>query len=418
MNVCKTNNNLKDAENKKPNQKENSFFHVGVVVYPNFCFVKQTDNVYNAFMLKSSPLTYAHSGVSYESMDPIKRLAQTVGRRTSAHLKNAGTPELDFSRGESAFVWEEGNVYRSLVMEGLGSKNLVADEMRAVTGRSYYDSIAQDTVAMIVNDLITVGARPQVVTAYFAIGNSDWMLDQQRAEDLLRGWAHACDLAGATWGGGETPTLKGIVNPNTIDLAGSCVGIIEPKNRLTLGEKLLAGDAIVFIESSGIHANGLTLARAIADNLPNRFATKMQNDEMYGEALLTPTHIYARAIADLFEHGIDIHYMANITGHGWRKLMRARQNFSYVISEVPEAQPLFHFIQQQTKSSDEEMYGNFNMGAGFALYLPQKDVKKAQRVLQNNGFQSWHAGSVEKGKKQVVIKSKKITFAAESLGVR
>ncbi len=369
--------------------------------------------------MAGKPITYASTGVNYDAMDPVKRLAQLRARATARNLERFGMREVEASRGESAYVWEEPDSFRAFVIEGLGTKNRVADETRKITGKTYYDALAQDTVAMIVNDLIVVGAEPQVINAYFAVGSSDWFLDEERARDLVEGWAKACNLAGAVWGGGETPTLKGIIEPDTIDLSGSAVGIVKPKERLTLGDKLTPGDAILLVESSGIHANGLTLARRIASKLPEGYATPLSDGKSYGESLLNPTHIYAGLIRDLFEAGIDIHYMVNITGHGWRKLMRASRDLSYVIERVPEPQPVFRFIQKHSGNDDTEMYGNFNMGAGFAIFLPEKAVKLAQQIaIERHNLGSLKAGYVEEGQRQVVIRPKNVIFKGESLGVR
>ena len=364
------------------------------------------------------PITYQSTGVNYDAMDPIKRLAQLNARETAINLERFSMKEMGASRGESAYVWEEQDGYRAFVIEGLGTKNIVADEVGKFSGRTHYDAIAQDTVAMIVNDLIVVGAAPQVVNAYFAVGDSNWFSDQERARDLVEGWKRACDLAGAAWGGGETPTLKDIIKPEVIDLSGSAVGIIKPKERLTLGDKLTAGDAILLIESSGIHANGLTLARTIASKLPQGYTTPLSDGKSYGESLLIPTHIYAKLIQDLFDAGIGIHYMVNITGHGWRKLMRANKDFSYVINKIPEPQPVFKFIQEQSGNDDQEMYGNFNMGAGFAIFIPQKDTELAQEIATKHKMSSLFAGRVEEGKKQVVIGPKNIVFGKDTLKLR
>lgn len=364
-------------------------------------------------------LTYSSAGVNYDAMDPFKRLAQLRARETSKNLNRFGMKEIEASRGESAYVWEERDGYRAFVIEGLGTKNKVADETRKFTKRTHYDAIAQDTVAMIVNDLIVVGAEPQVVNAYFAVGNSDWFSDKKKARDLIEGWAKACNLAGAVWGGGETPTLRGIIEPDTIDLSGSAVGIVKPKERLTLGDKLTPGDAIFLVESSGIHANGLTLARTIASQLKKGYATPLSDGKTYGESLLAPTHIYAGLIRDYFKAGINIHYMVNITGHGWRKLMRAKRDLSYIIEKVPEPQPIFKFIQEQSRNDDQEMYGNFNMGAGFALFMPEKDVELAQKIAKEKyKWQSTNAGYVDKGHRQVVLQPKNLIFQGETLKVR
>lgn len=368
---------------------------------------------------EDEPITYASTGVNYDAMDPLKRLAQFRARATAGNLERFGMREVEASRGESAYVWEEQDGYRAFVMEGLGTKNRVADETRKITGKTHYDAIAQDTIAMIVNDLIVVGAEPQVVNAYFAVGSSDWFADEERSRDLVEGWAKATSMAGAVWGGGETSTLKGIIEPDTIDLSGSSVGIVRPKDRLTLGDKLTPGDVIFLVESSGIHANGLTLARTIASKLPEGYATPLSDGKSYGESLLAPTHIYAGLTRDLFEAGIDLHYMVNITGHGWRKLMRASRDLSYIIDEVPEPQQVFNLIQEQSGNDDTEMYGNFNMGAGFAVFMSKEGIDLAQCIArENHGLSSLIAGYVEEGQRQVVINPRNVVFKGETLGVR
>lgn len=354
-------------------------------------------------------MNYKSSGVDYDRIDPFKRLAQKWAKRTST---TAG------ARGESAFVWEEKDCYRAMVIEGLGTKNLVADAMRTITGKTYYEGIAQDTVAMIVNDLISVGATPQVINAYFAVGDSHWFADTKRARDLVRGWANACVLSGATWGGGETPTLKDIVHSDTIDLAGSAVGIIKPKKRLITGERIAIGDAIVLVESSGIHANGLSLARAVAEKLPKGYKTKLPDGSLYGEALLSPTYIYAGLIDALFKVDIPLHYLITITGHGWRKLMRAKRNLTYLIDWVPESPSIFHFIRDQAGLADQDMYATFNMGAGLAIYIPKRDVVRVIAIAKRMRLRAWQVGYVEKGKQQVIIKPKGIVYCADTLKIR
>lgn len=361
-------------------------------------------------------LDYSKS-VNYNLMDPIKILAQQKAKGTANLLKQSGMKEVSASRGESAYVWETPDAYFAFVIEGLGTKNLVADELRR-NGKTYYDKIAQDTVATIVNDIIVVGAKPIVINAYFAVGDSTWFKDLQRSKDLINGWSKACAMAGATWGGGETPTLQNIVHPKTIELGGSCIGIIKPKKRLVLGNKLKAGDRVLLLQSSGIHANGLTLARKIADKLPRRYSTKINGQLTYGEALLKPTIIYAKLVRDLFKGGVDLHYIVNITGHGWRKLMRATKPFTYILDKLPKPQPIFDFIQKHSGNSDKEMYGNFNMGAGFAVFVPQKDVEKVLRIAKKHKIKAYNAGYVERGPKKVIIKPKNITFEGTSLRVR
>lgn len=364
-------------------------------------------------------LDYKSSGVNYDVMDPFKKMAQIEGLNTVKNLLGTNIKELNQSRGESAYVMDYGNVYLAFVEEGLGTKNLVADAMSIINPeKTYYDQLAQDTVAMMINDLITVGAKPLTVLAYFAAGSSAWFENQQRMEDLVKGWGKACDMSGAVWGGGETPTLTGVINEKAIDLAGACFGIIDPKSRLTLGDDLKEGDAIILFESSGIHANGLSLARKLAEQLLDGYKTKLPSGRTYGETLLDPTIIYAKLIQDLFAQNIDIHYMANITGHGWRKLMRHTKKLTYRIKNIPPVPEVLQFIKQEAKQNNEEAYGNLNMGAGFAIYVPQSDVQKVLEISSVHNIKAYSAGVIENGEKQVIIEPLNITFLGETLQVR
>ena len=243
-------------------------------------------------MRKKVKITYSQVGDNYDTKDPIKKLAQLAARQTII-LNQSGFKEITQSRGESAFVWKVGKITMASVIEGLGTKNLVADAMHKITGKTYYDIIGHDTVATIINDLVTVGANPLVVHAYWAIEDNSWLQDRERMKDLINGWRDACKLSGAVWGGGETPTLKGIIEHQTVDLGGSAVGIIKSEKALITDRKLKIGDRIVFIKSAGINANGISLARAISKKLPKGYATKINANKMYGEALLTSTNIYA-----------------------------------------------------------------------------------------------------------------------------
>ena len=364
-------------------------------------------------------MTYAGSGVDYGALDPFKRRAQLAGRSTADAIRRLGVSEVEHSRGESAYLVETADHYLAHVEEGLGTKNLVADAMyRLVPERSYYDSIARDTVAMIVNDMVTLGALPLAVAMHLAVGSSDWFADERRASDLVDGWKTACQLARCAWGGGETPTLSGIVDPSTVVLAGSAIGIVHPKGRL-IRANIVHGDAIVVFDSSGIHANGLTLARAIAARAPNGYLTPLRDGRTYGEALLEPTHIYVPAIEDCLGRGVDIHYAVNVTGHGWRKLMRASATFAYVVDRLPTPQPVFEFIQSVGGVDDAEAYGNFNMGAGFAIYVPERDVATVLDVAKGFPFGAFRAGHVENSAtRRVVITPKGLEYAADTLAVR
>jgi phosphoribosylformylglycinamidine cyclo-ligase len=364
-------------------------------------------------------MTYAGVGVDYEAMDPFKRLAQLAGRETAKNILRLGFSEVEMSRGESAYLMDAGDHYVAHVEEGLGTKNLVADAMYILTTKSYYDHIAQCTVAMIVNDMITLGALPLAAAMHLAVGASSWFTDENRCHDLIDGWKKACDLARCTWGGGETPTLKDIVHPDTAVLSGSAVGVVKPKSRLINAANIRHGDAIVIIGSSGIHANGLTLAREIAGKLPKGYLSKLSDGRLYGEALLDPTTIYVPLVEDCFNEGVDIHYAVNITGHGWRKLMRATQPFAYIIDHIPVPHPVFSFIQEHGPVDDKEAYANLNMGAGFALYVRESDVAKLLSIAHSLNIFALRAGTIESSKvKRVIIHPLGIEYLGSTLGVR
>lgn len=370
-------------------------------------------------------MTYAGVGVDYEAMDPFKRMAQLAGRETAGNLTRFGFSEVEWSRGESCYLIDIGNAYLGHVEEGLGTKNLVADAFRQLmeieksiecaTGKSYYDQIAQDTVAMIVNDMITLGALPLSVAMHLAVGDSKWFNDEKRCRDLVDGWKKACDMARCVWGGGETPTLKGVVVPGAVVLSGSAIGVVKPKERL-ISVNIQNGDAIIFIQSSGIHANGLTMARKIAEKLPAGYLTTLSDGRTYGETLLDPTILYVGMIEDCLNAGVDIHYAINITGHGWRKLMRATQPFAYIIEHLSDQLPIFNFLQEHGPVDDEEAYANFNMGAGFALYVSERDVEKVLDVIDPCGFL---AGHIERSdEKKVVVEPVGLKYLGSTLGVR
>ncbi len=369
-------------------------------------------------MKMSKPkLTYSQVGDDYSTKDPIKKLAQTAAAQTGINLQN-GFEEVKESRGESAFVWKQGDTLMASVVEGLGTKTLVADEVRKITGKTYYDVAANDTVAYIINDLISVGARPLVIHAYWAIEDNSWLDDKQRMEDLITGWRNACDLSGATWGGGETATDKGVIEKGTIDLAGSAVGIIGAEKRFIKSSKLKAGDRILLIKSNGINASGISLARAIAKRLPQGYGTKLSDGTIFGEAILTKCNIYAKLIQELLDNNIDIHYVSFISGHGLRKIMRARENFRYIVEKLFPPQAVFKFIQNEAGLENKEIYDTYNMGQDYAVFLPAGDVKRALEIIKQNEFEGLDAGYIEEGERQVIIKPNNITFAGGTLNLR
>lgn len=363
-------------------------------------------------------LSYQQAGVDYDLIDPLKVAAQRAAAATGVHLAGHGFAEVAASRGESAYVVDVGPFYIASIVECLGSKALVADEMARLTGRSYYDGIAQDTLAMAINDLITVGATPLVAQAYWAAGGSEWFSDAARAKALVEGWKRACDTCRVAWGGGETPALAGIVADGRIDLAASCTGIVNPKERLSVGDRLGPGDAIVLLASSGIHANGLSLARKLVERLPQGYLTAVAEGLSYGEALLAPTVLYSPVTEALHAAGIRPHYCANITGHGWRKLLRHPAALTYRIDAIPEVTPVLRFIQQHAQQDDRDAYSTLNMGAGFAIYVAPEDAQRTVDIARGLGVPALIAGRVEAGPKRLVIEPLGLTFGDDALQLR
>lgn len=358
-----------------------------------------------------------HKTVNYSIADPAKVLAQKEAAATGGNMP-LGFKEVSGTRGESAYVFDMGDKYGALVQEGLGTKSLIAQSVYKDTGKSYFKAIAKDTVATFINDLISVGATPVVSNAYWSSSSYDWLGDKKLTEDFITGWREACDEAKVVWGGGETQSLSGVVKDGVLEFAGSAFGVISPKSELIQETKLKDGDAIILLASSGVHANGISLAREIADNLPEGYQTKLKSGKTFGEALLEPTYLYSEAVRKLFKEDIDIHYLSNITGHGWRKIMRATAEFSYVIDVVPPAQEVFGFIAEHSGNDETEMYGNYNMGAGYAVFLPAEQAEVAVDIIKSTGIEAWNAGKVKAGEKKLVIKPKDMVFVGKSLGVR
>jgi phosphoribosylformylglycinamidine cyclo-ligase len=364
---------------------------------------------------------YAQAGVNYGLLDPGKLLAQRTAAATAGELLLRGAREVPESRGESAYVVDLGDRYLATVTEALGTKNLVADAVRAYTGQSFYDAIAKDTAATILNDLATVGARPLCLTAYWGAGSSEWFADQARLADLVRGWGAACNEAHCAWGGGETQVLKAMIEPERMVLGGNALGFVERREQLLLGSRVAAGDVMLIAPAVGIHTNGLTLARETVAKLPRGFETPLPSDpaaRSVGEALLDPTPLYGRLLEALFDAGIDLHYAVHVTGHGWRKLMRAPQALSYVVERLPEVPPVLALLAGTAAMTTQEAYGTYNMGAGFVFYVEPGSVERAVAAAEAKGTRLLVAGRVESGPKRVVIRPLDLEFQGESLAIR
>lgn len=371
----------------------------------------------------------ANLSVDYGTLDEFKVEAQALAATTDGNIDRFGLNVVPWTRGESVFLIEHPDHHEAHVNEGLGTKNDAADALRQAmevaeeleerTDRTFYENPPQCAVAMIVNDMVTLGALPTNVAMHLDVQDASWFKDKKRYRDLLRGWKKACDLARCVWGPGETASLRDLVVSGKIIMSGSAVGIVKPKERL-IRRNIEHGDAMVFLASSGIHANGLTDARSIAKELPDGYLTRLSDGRTYGETLLDPTHIYVGFIEDALDAGIEIHYGVNITGHGFRKLMRAPETFTYHVDVLPPIPEVFQVIASHGNFAPYKMFGTFNMGVGFVLYVPPLSVEKLIALGGNRKypFDIWDGGRIFESSKRRVILPNGITFEEKDMQLR
>jgi phosphoribosylformylglycinamidine cyclo-ligase len=365
--------------------------------------------------MTSEGASYRSAGVDYEVLDAGKRLALSQALSTSGLLESHGGRAVDRSRGEPAFVFELDGRTLAFVVEGLGTKAMIARAVLEQTGANRFADVAYDTVAAIANDLCCVGALPLVINAYFATGSSDWYKRPERSAALVEGWRRACQDAGATWGGGESPSLPGLVAEDEIELAGAAVGAVPAGGRAILGEDLAPGDEIVMIAASGLHANGASLARLIAGRLPDGYATAMPGGQSFGEALLEPSVMYVPLIAAMLERRLPVSYLSHITGHGLLKLMRPKRELTYRIERLPPVPPVLGFLVAEAGLDAAGAHTTFNMGSGFAVYCAAGSGEDIVALAAGLGMEALVAGTVEEGPRRVVVEPAGVSFEGDEL---
>ena len=359
--------------------------------------------------------TYRQAGVDYDLLDAAKRHAVAEALSTSALLARRGGSALDRSRGAPAFTFELAGRTLALVVEGLGTKSLIASAVAEQLGVAGYANIAYDTVAAIVGDLICVGALPAVASAYFATGSSSWYEEEGRAEALVAGWREGCEEAGCAWGGGESPALADLITGEEVELAGSAIGILPEGVEPILGDRLAAGDEIVLVASSGLHANGASLARLVAKSLPEGYMTRLESGRLLGEALLDRSVIYVRLVEALLAAGIVPTYISHITGHGLLKLMRSPRALRYRITDLPPVPEVLAALTRYAQLDQRSAYKTLNMGAGLALCLPAGVAQQALAVAAECGYEALRAGTVEEGERSVLLEPLGVEYAGSEL---
>jgi len=250
----------------------------------------------------------------------------------------------------------------ALHADGVGSKVLVADALRK------YDTIGIDCVAMNVNDIICVGAKPLALVDYLALEKPQPTV----VAAIMKGLRKGAQEAGVAVVGGETAIVPELVHG--FDLSGAVVGIVK-RNSIITGEQIEPGDVILGLRSNGIHSNGLTLARKV---LLGRRA-----HQVFARELLRPTRIYVKQISKLLQSKLEVHGLAHITGGAYSKLKRIgeRAKTGFQLDNLPNPPWIFKEIQTLGQVSDREMYRTFNMGIGFVIICPERVEKRMKRLL-------------------------------------
>ncbi|MCX6662078.1 MAG: phosphoribosylformylglycinamidine cyclo-ligase [Euryarchaeota archaeon] len=327
-------------------------------------------------------MTYKNSGVDIEEKEEaIKQLLSSILTKRKGTI---GRP----MGGHYAGLIEFGDYALVLCTDGVGTKVRIAEALKK------YDTVGIDCIAMNVNDALCVGAEPLAFVDYLAMDNPDPKITREIGKGLEKG----AKLSNISIVGGETADLPELING--FDLAGTCLAYVK-KNRIILGDKINAGDAIIGLSSSGIHSNGYTLARRVVEeaefSYTDEFPEGLYPKKTIGDIMLTPTRIYVKEILELFKK-IDVHGLAHITGSGLWNIPRLKEKVKYIIEDPLEPQPIFTFLQQYGNIDMYEMYQIFNMGMGFTVIVEHEDAEETIKILQNYSDATVkRVGTVQKG---------------------
>lgn len=316
----------------------------------------------------SKPISYKDAGVDIEKGDALvekikQKVASTCGPRVVSGV------------GGFACLYDiDGERMLAAGTDGVGTKLMVAQQC------GIHNTIGIDLVAMCANDIVCTGARGLFFMDYLATGK----LDLGVSEHIIDGIVEGCRQAKLALIGGETAEMPGVYEEGTYDLAGFAVGEVFKKDLID-GSLVQEGDYIVGLASTGIHSNGLSLARKLVT----------PQEEAWKE-LLTPTKIYCSDM-DALERS-SIHGLAHITGGGLCNVARINSNFDYRFDSVPALLPIFELLKHRSALSQKELYRTFNMGVGMAVVT--SDPSYVQETVQT---ESWVLGRVEKGTGQVLL---------------
>ncbi len=339
-------------------------------------------------------MEYKEAGVDIDAGNRLVKLIKPLAESTATSGVVAG---LGGFSGLFAPNWKEfKDPLLVACTDGVGTKLKVAFMAEK------HDTVGIDLVAMNVNDLITVGAKPLFFMDYLATGK----LEEETALEVIKGIVQGCKEAGCALLGGETAEMPDFYPPGEYDLAGFAVGIVD-RSSLLDGSQIQEGDTVVGLASSGLHSNGYSLARkVIFEKAGLTIHSPLPWGKRVAQELLEPTRIYVKALESLKREGITLKGVAHITGGGLLENPPRILPQGLAMELDPsrwEIPPIFPFLQERGEIPEREMFRTFNMGIGMIIVVPPREGVPALDALSRSGYRAWEIGKIIKGKREVKI---------------
>lgn len=280
--------------------------------------------------------------------------------------------------------------------DGVGTKLKMAFLM------DKHDTVGIDCVAMCVNDIICVGAKPLFFLDYIAVGKNY----PDKVAMIVKGVAEGCIQSEAALIGGETAEMPGFYPEDEYDLAGFAVGVVD-KSKVLKKDTICEGDVIIGLPSSGVHSNGFSLVRKVLDveNEDMKKPLEALSGRSIGETLLTPTKIYVKPMVRLFEE-VTVKSAAHITGGGFYENIPRSLPKGYGVKikrENVKVLPIFELIAEKGNIPERDMFNTFNMGVGMTVIVSKEDAEKTLDILKANGEDAYILGSVVKSEEGVEL---------------
>ena len=340
-------------------------------------------------------MDYKKAGVDieagYKSVELMKK-----------HVKETMRPEVMGGLGgfSGAFSMEAiKNMEHPVLLSGTDG---VGTKLKLAMVLDKHDTIGIDCVAMCVNDVACAGGEPLFFLDYIACGKNY----PEKIATIVKGVAEGCKMAGAALVGGETAEHPGMMPEEDYDIAGFAVGVVDEKELIT-GENIKPGDTLVAIASSGVHSNGFSLVRKVFEMTPESLNTYYEElGQTLGEALLTPTRIYVKALKSVKDAGVTVKGCSHITGGGFYEnipRMLPEGINAHVELGSYEVPAIFKLLQEKGGIADQMMYNTYNMGIGMLLAVDPADAEKTVAAVEAAGEKAWIAGTCAAGEKGVTL---------------